>query len=1210
MMISQFLRSITDPSLGLPLRTIDFPGTIRSISKIGSNKKQKRIRSLLALTVALGVSGQAVAQRELTDIPVPNASEELATFQMGDGWTAELFAGDASRLAKPIHMNWDNHGRLWVASSETYPQIVPGKPANDKILILEDTNGDGAADKTTVFADGLLIPTGVLPGNDGPMVSAYVVNSDKLEYMVDRDGDLVADEKQVILSGFGTEDTHHLLHSLRWGHDGWLYMNQSIYIHSHIETPWGVERLNGGGIWRYHPATKQLEVVARGFVNPWGVHFDRFGQMFATDGAYGEGINYVFPGSVFVTAVGGTRFLGGLNPGSPKHCGLEILSGSHWPESIRGSMVTNDFRAHRVCRFVVTDDRSGYESVQQQEIIKTTHVAFRPIDAKQGLDGHLYIADWYNPIIQHGEVDFRDPRRDRTHGRIWRLTHKDQKKTDWKPIDASLPLEQLAALMREEADLPRLFATQAMRLKAPPMDQIQNAWQSSPRDLDRLQWLWMLEGQENFPLTMQQQLLRSEDGRIRAAAYHSLRNQLSREIRLARVSGQPITAEKWNNWIQRAKPGIEDSHPRVRLESLRILAQIPIPESAALACQVLEQPMDRNLDFALWQTLRDLKDAWLPDFNSNPQGLNGRPSHIAFAMRAVQDPSSVDALLKLIGSGNAISNQNAAELLQLAAELGTGPQQSRLLDILTLPDAKPALDSNAKAALMTALLDGSKARKQIVAPTDRAKSVLANLSTSNAPELQGLRQLALRAIGQWKLNDLRGNIQAALKDPNLEVRASAIVGLAAFGDAEAKQQISQATQDSDPIVSIAAIEQTLEFDLPAACRAIVNKMSSGGISDDAWAKIVRLVLSKKNGAGSLADAISAAKVAIQPETGRQIRAAIRSSGTDAPKLLEMIESVAKLKENRWVWSEALRDEWIAKAQASGDPHRGELIYRRAELQCAQCHRIAGVGGLVGPDLSSIGAQAPADYLVEALLNPAAKVKEGYNAKLIRTVDDEIVTGIPIGETDTTVTLRAADGKEIRLQKESIDESKDSRSLMPDGLLDSLSETEAIDLLRFMIEMGRIDGPMRVQEDGTLRDWKSLVWTPKANQVFNRTSFDSIGGDPTTFTWQPLPALVSGQVPLKGAATYQPHAGMDPVTFLMAELTVEREGSLKLLLGKDAKKGMLLWVQGVPTAIEGDSVQLDVKAGPLKLQVGVKRPVLGDSVQIRVDREQSTARLAP
>lgn len=1210
MMISHLLRSISDPSLAHPLRTIDFPKTFHAIGGIGSKHKSNGRRSLLALLIALGVSGQASAQRDLRDIPVPNASEELATFQMGDGWTAELFAGDESRLAKPIHMNWDNQGRLWVASSETYPQIVPGKPSNDKILILEDTNGDGTADKTTVFADGLLIPTGVLPGNDGPMVSAYVVNSDKLEYMVDRDGDLVADEKRVILSGFGTEDTHHLLHSLRWGHDGWLYMNQSIYIHSHIETPWGVERLNGGGIWRYHPATKQLEVVARGFVNPWGVHFDRYGQMFATDGAYGEGINYVFPGSVFVTAVGGTRFLGGLNPGSPKHCGLEILSGSHWPDSIRGSMITNDFRAHRVCRFVVTDDRSGYESVQRQEVIKTTHVAFRPIDAKQGLDGHLYIADWYNPIIQHGEVDFRDPRRDRTHGRIWRLTHKDQKKTDWKAVDANMPFEQLASLMQDEADLPRLFATQAIRLKAPSMDQIQKAWQSAPRDLDRLQWLWMLEGQEAFPLTMQQQLLRSEDGRIRAAAYHSLRNQLSREIRLSRVSGQPLTAEQWSNWTQRAKPGIEDSHPRVRLESLRILAQIPTPESAALACQVLEQPMDRNLDFALWQTLRDLKEAWLPDFNSNPNGLNGKPSHIAFAMRAVQDPSSIDALLKLIGSGSSISTQNAAELLRLVAELGTAPQQSKLLDLLTLPDTKPALEPNAKVALLAAVLDGSKAKKQIVEPTKEAKSILASLATSTAPESQAIRQLALRSIGQWKLNDLRSTIQDSLKDPSLDIRAAAIVGLAAFGDSEAKQQIVEAAQQSDPIVSLAAIEQTLEFDLPAGCRAIVGKMSSRGISDDGWSKIVRLVLSKKNGADTLANAISNAKVGIQPETGRQLRAAIRSSGTDAPKLLEMIESFAKLKENRWAWSESLRDQWIAKAQASGDPHRGELIYRRAELQCIQCHRIAGVGGLVGPDLSSIGAQAPADYLVEALLNPAAKVKEGYNAKLIRTVDDEIVTGIPIGETDTTVTLRGADGKEVRLQKDSIDESKESRSLMPDGLLDSLSESEAIDLLRFMIEMGRIDGPMRVQEDGTLRDWKSLVWTPKANQVFNRTSFDSIGGDPANFTWQPSPALVSGQVPLGGTATFQPRAGIDPVSFLMTELVVEREGRLKLLLSKDAKKGMLLWVQGVPTAIEGDSVQLDVQAGPLKLQIGVKRPVLGDSVQIRVDREQSTARLAP
>jgi len=403
-----------------------------------------------------------LAQRELKDIPVPDPEVEKSTFVVDDGWKAELFAGDPA-MAKPIHMNFDNHGRLWIASSETYPQIKPGEPSNDKILILEDSDKDGKTDRTIVFADGLLIPTGVLPANDSDTASAYVVNSDQLLYLRDTDGDLVADEKKVVLAGFGTEDTHHLLHSLRWGHDGWIYMNQSIYIHSHIETPWGVERLNGGGIWRFHPETKRLEIVVRGFVNPWGVHFDRYGQMFATDGAYGEGINYTFEGSVFVTAVGAKRILSGLNPGSPKHCGLEILSGNHWPESIRGSMVTNDFRAHRVCRFKVSEDRSGYESVQQAELIKTPHVAFRPIDAKQGLDGALYIADWYNPIIQHGEVDFRDPRRDRTHGRIWRLTHKDQKPVENQPITAKDPIEKNLQRLGDDADLVRLFAGQALR---------------------------------------------------------------------------------------------------------------------------------------------------------------------------------------------------------------------------------------------------------------------------------------------------------------------------------------------------------------------------------------------------------------------------------------------------------------------------------------------------------------------------------------------------------------------------------------------------------------------------------------------------------------------------------------------------------------------------------------------------------------------------
>lgn len=238
-----------------------------------------------------------MGKRDLQNIPDPDPEIERSSFIVADGFEVNLYASDPL-IAKPIQMNFDADGRLWVASSSVYPQIMPGQKAQDKILIIEDTNQDGSADKTSVFADGLLIPTGVIPGDGG----AYVVNSTELLHLSDSDGDGKADRRKIVLSGFGTEDTHHLLHTLRWGHDGCLYMNQSIYIHSHVETPYGVKRLNGGGIWRFRPETLELDVLAYGLVNPWGHHFDAWGQSFATDGAGREGINYIFPGSVFVTA--------------------------------------------------------------------------------------------------------------------------------------------------------------------------------------------------------------------------------------------------------------------------------------------------------------------------------------------------------------------------------------------------------------------------------------------------------------------------------------------------------------------------------------------------------------------------------------------------------------------------------------------------------------------------------------------------------------------------------------------------------------------------------------------------------------------------------------------------------------------------------------------------------------------------------------------
>ena len=341
-------------------------------------------------------------------------------FTVADGFEVTLWA-ENPLFHKPTQINFDPQGRLWVTSCLSYPQIEVGQTPDDKVIILEDSDGDGKADKSTVFADGMLMPTGLLPADGG----VYVAESTDLLHYKDTDGDGKADVKTRVLSGFGTEDTHHNLHTLRRGPDGRIWMNQSVYTRSDVETPHGLFRLKSGGIYRFDPRKVSLQHGFYGFWNAWGHQFDKYGQSFLTDGAHSNGINWGIPGATYEAFAGAEKILGGVSPGQyPKFCGLEIIESSHFPADWQGNMITCDFRAHRVARFSITDEGAGYVTQQLGDLLRTDSVNFRPIDVKLGPDGTLYIADWANPIINHGEVDFRDPRRDREHGRIWRVAKR------------------------------------------------------------------------------------------------------------------------------------------------------------------------------------------------------------------------------------------------------------------------------------------------------------------------------------------------------------------------------------------------------------------------------------------------------------------------------------------------------------------------------------------------------------------------------------------------------------------------------------------------------------------------------------------------------------------------------------------------------------------------------------------------------------------
>ena len=279
---------------------------------------------------------------------------ERKSFQVADGFEVNLFAADPL-LAKPIQMNFDPAGRLWVACSEVYPQIKPGQKANDKIIILEDTKGAGKADKTTVFADGLLIPTGVsraTAASTSPTAPTCCTSRDT-------DGDGKADKRRVVLSGFGTEDTHHMVHTLRWGPDGMLYFNQSVYIHSHIETPHGVRRLNGGGIWQFRPETHAAGSLLRAACGTPGAITSTAGASRSSPTAPAARASTTSsPAPTIAAAVGAARILHRPQSRQPEALRPARSSAAGTcPRTGSGNLITNDFRGHRVCRFVVTPGR-------------------------------------------------------------------------------------------------------------------------------------------------------------------------------------------------------------------------------------------------------------------------------------------------------------------------------------------------------------------------------------------------------------------------------------------------------------------------------------------------------------------------------------------------------------------------------------------------------------------------------------------------------------------------------------------------------------------------------------------------------------------------------------------------------------------------------------------------------------------------------------
>ena len=1079
-------------------------------------------------------------QRGLTKIPDTSIQAQLEAFILPEGAKINLFASEPV-VRNPIHMNWDSQGRLWVVGSPLYPQIKPGQEESDQLVILEDTTGDGVADKHTIFADDLHVPTGVLPGDGG----VYVANSNDVLFLKDTNGDGKADHREVILSGFGTEDTHHIVHTFRWGPEGMMWLNQSIYIHTHMDTPYGVRRLLGGGMWHYRPETRRSEVFMKGLVNPWGHVFDEWGQSFMTDGAGGEGINFVFPRSVFLTSPGAARKVKGLNPGQPKLCGLEVLSGSHIPDDWQGALASPDFRGHRIKTFRLSDKGSAFESREYKELLASRHGAFRPIDVKMGPDGAIYIADLYNPIIQHGEVDFRDPRRDHKHGRIWRLSFPDRKLSSFKKPADMTPENLVQTLIFSNENIQRELATAELRVREPEAILPTLKKLNLKEDLHKLRRLWATQALNSFDVDAAKELTRSKSHKARVGALRALYYEAPRTEDLL-----PI-----------AEAAVSDVSPQVRLWGVSLLAQLPSPDTVSIALRALEGvEVDDYLDFAVWSICREHRERWVGQIESKGGNPFASLSQLLFASSAIGEPLGADQIIDSIAQGKIKDDRKVWEVANWMANEGSPIHLEKLLGL-----ASSTNSITRQHAFLNALLNAKKIRK--MNPSKGLERVTQFLQSENDTVWSTAVQLA----GLWKLETNRVRLEQVLKNKqSKQVRKNAAIdSLIAMGGEKTRQFFDQ--QILDPQNSyeqkITLIKGQLKFQPNLAAKRAINLLKD--IPSDKDPGIVFAGFIGNRGATqALTNELKNNKL---PQGIALKGMQLAESAPTRPKaLIEALQKAGGLKPMKMSLT---RDEMVAmidRVSNQGNAARGESVYRRQNLQCVACHAIGEVGGVIGPNLISIGASAPVDYLIESLLEPSKKIKEGYHTNLVTLKNGDSFAGGILSETDSELVIRDLTGKHNRIAKADITNQIISPvSLMPVGLTTQLREDEFVDLVRFMTELGK-EGAYKTKTNRFARQWEVLPEGSPNPGTIHHYGAKMFTQEFSGYKWSPFYAMVGGGIPVEELPSALKRRA-EKYQVLRTHIEVEKPGIHKMRL-------------------EGDLSQMNLFLGKVQIELPAKGQV--------------------
>ncbi len=959
-----------------------------------------------------------LAQEEGRNAKFLTAQEAVDAMTVKPGYQVNVWASEPM-MTQPMAFCWDDRGRFWIAENKDYESRGDGfsNSGDSRILILEDTDGDGKADKQSVFMEGLAFPAALAVGFDGVFIGA----PPNLIFVPDKNQDDKADldDIQILLTGWGIRDRHETLNSLHWGPDGWLYGLQGFATPSKIrkpkneedaklyyhkdEFPEGLLEKEGvdinGGVWRYHPVKDRFEVVAHGFSNPWGIDYDAKGQLFMSACVIPH-LWHVVPGGIYHRQ-GGQHF----NPyvyediktianhsHRSAHGGARVYQSDAFPKEEQGRIFMANIHEHGVLSDFLIPKGSGFEGKHGDEFMMANNAQWVGFSMEIGPDGGLYALDWHDADICGKEVLNEET------GRIFRIMPEKSLAENFPGRYSDLNKlsdAELVALQTNPSDWHARRARGILQkravnktLAAQTNTSLKKIFTSEKNQDWRLRAMWTLHQTGGFSEKELVASLSDKDSYVRAWAIQLLCEDM-------KPSQDALTKFK-----SLAK---SDPSPVVRLYLAAALQRIPTADRWAIASSLIqhtEDENDHNLPKMLWYGIE-------PWFAGNPdQVLELAPtSKLSFvtqniARRAV-DGNQLEKLVALIGK--------------------EGPNTELLMSgMLSGMEGRTDLKTPSNWKMVAEKLQKSGGKKQTLAmeisglfgDTEATQRAFATLKNKSLPLAQ--RKKALHTLTAQQQKALPAEIPALLQEPAM--RKDAIRAIAAFDN----ESLGKLLLESYPKFSP---EEKLEAMQTLSSRARYGNMLTNELK------------TKK-----------IAKSEVPASVARQL---LRVVGSGFIEVWGPIESVPKDKAAYDKYRAMLTPDELASANLQ----TGKTVFTKT---CGSCHKMYGEGGIIGPDLTGSNRTDP-EYILMNVLEPTAEIQDDYKMVVINTRDGRTYSGNIISENERQVTLRIVGQDQVLINKSGIlSREVTDVSMMPSGLFENLSQEEIVNLMGYLKTNKRVE----------------------------------------------------------------------------------------------------------------------------------------------------------